>query len=265
MYSKIVHKLFIGGVVAAFVFLAGCATTQKTVSLQPGTQITNAQVNPDSEAVTQQQDSVEVSVQAAMLPGPYDNTTHPSFWVTVQNNRSTQISLKPAAARMIDSFGNQFDPVPMAVETNNKNEVDQYVIVDPEIHAYFGLHYGWPFYPMYPYRAWRRHGHFFRGGFGWHDPFWGFGPRVIWVRRINTEKSVGNRPEKEEVIYHNAKITYLVTFPNLQETVKDVRLVIPGVTIQKADKTASLNFELVFNQIIEFPAEQTNGNVAVGK
>jgi hypothetical protein len=252
MFYIFINKSVAVAVVVVTIILAGCAATQNRVSLEPGKQVTNAEIDLQTGVVKQDQDSVQVSVQGAMLPGPYnDNDLHPSFWVTIQNNRKTPISLKPAAARLIDSAGNQFSPVPMSVETKDRDEVDQYVMVDPEINLYFGLHYGWPFYPLYPYPAWRRHGYFFRGGFGWYDPFWDFGPRVAWVKKIVTEKGVGSQPEKVETIYNTARVTYLVVFPRLSGTVSDMRLMIPGVTIRKGQTTTSLDFELVFNQIKE--------------
>jgi hypothetical protein len=257
MFYSVIKKFILVSSAVVLIILGGCATTKNNVYLEPGEQITKAEVDLETGAVSQDQDSVLVSVQAAMLPGPYEgDNLYPSFWVTIQNNRKTQISLKPGAARLIDSFGNQLNPEPMSVETRDREVVDRYVIVDPEIHLYFGLHYGWRFYPMYPYPRWRRHGHFFRRGFGWYDPFWDFGPRVVWVRRIVSEKSVGNQPEKLETIYNDAKITYLVVFPELSETVKDMRLIIPGITIQENQTTKSLDFELVFNQIIEVPEKK---------
>lgn len=58
-------------------------------------------------------------------------------------------------------------------------------------------------------------------------------------------------PDRTEEIYGDAKITYALTFPELNETVTEYRLIIPGVNIRTgADESQILIFELKFNQII---------------
>ncbi|MGD9488175.1 MAG: hypothetical protein AB7W47_09140 [Calditrichaceae bacterium] len=245
------RKHFTAVILAISFILAGCAGIQQTVSLEPGSQVNEAEIDLQSGSVTQRMEDIEVTVQAAMLPEPYGEIIHPTFWITVQNNRETKISIKPAQTRLIDSFGNQLKPLTMTfgekTETNG-----EYVIVDPEIHYYFGMNYGWSYYPMYPYRAWHK-GRGTRIGIrhAKHDPFWDFGPNVVWVKKLKKSKETDNKPEKEETIYHHAKLTYVVTFPELKEKVKEVRLMVPDVSAIEGDRLNTLDFELVFNQIIK--------------
>jgi hypothetical protein len=55
-----------------------------------------------------------------------------------------------------------------------------------------------------------------------------------------------------EVVYHDAKLTYVVVFPEVESTVRDMRLIVPGVGFRSAEGGEdTLEFELVFEQILE--------------
>lgn len=237
-------------VVLTLIFLMGCAGTQKKISLEPGKQVIEADVDIQSGAVTQQMENVEVSVQAAMLPEPNGDTPYPTFWITIRNNRDNKITIKPAQAMLIDSFGKQYKPLAMSTDSIASHE-NKYVVVDPYVHTYFSLNFGWPFYPLYPHRGWTRRGPHIKMRRRHYDPFWHFGTRVRWVNRISTVKNVGEKLDKEEVIYHDAKLTYVIAFPELKESVKEMRLMVPEVSIWDNNIEYTLDFELVFNQNIE--------------
>jgi hypothetical protein len=118
-------------------------------------QTADASVDWESGVVTLEQEGVVVSAQGALLPAPRGNTLHPTFWVTIQNNRAERIAVRPTDARLVDTFGNQHEPVPMSVDRGGR-EVG-YALVDPEIRTYVSLHFGWPYYPLYPYPGWFAH------------------------------------------------------------------------------------------------------------
>ena len=69
---------------------------------------------------------------------------------------------------------------------------------------------------------------------------------------MNYVSSKVKLPDREEEIYDGAKITYALTFPELDERVDDYRLIIPEILITDEDnRTSALKFELIFNQIVE--------------
>ena len=86
--------LALGGTLAA----AACAGTRERVVLEPGVQIADATVDVQSGSVTLERDGVVVTAQGAMLPAPRREALHPTFWVTVENNREERISVTPANA-----------------------------------------------------------------------------------------------------------------------------------------------------------------------
>lgn len=247
----------IGILAAAFSLgLVACAPRQR-IALEPGIQITDAAVDLESGSVSQERDGVVVSAQGAMLPSPRGSTLHPTFWVTVQNNREGRIAVTPTAARLVDAFGNQFEPVPMSVDRADR-EV-RYALVDPEIRTYVSLHFGWPYYPLYPYPGWFAPPRYSRFRY-WHlDPFWALGVGPVWVMEVGPPQPAVRRtrpaPERRELLYHDARLTYVVVFPEIDRTSRDLRLIVPGVGVPDAEGGERLlEFELVFEQILE--AEQ---------
>lgn len=101
--------------VAMALALAACASNRERIVLEPGVQLGDAEVDVESGVVTMEREGVGLSVQAAMLPSPRGEALHPTFWVTVRNDREERIVVRPADARLIDTFGNQLAPVPMSV------------------------------------------------------------------------------------------------------------------------------------------------------
>jgi hypothetical protein len=242
------------GLFGLLVALGACATSQQRIALQPGLQTADANVDLESGSVMAEQQGVVVSAQGAMLPDPRGETLHPAFWVTIQNNRPERISFRPTDARLVDTFGNQHEPVPMSVD-RARQEV-AYALVDPQIRTYVGLHFGWPYYPMYPYPAWFMYPRYGRIRYWSHDPFWTFGFGPVWITEILPRRTVQRAPapvsDKLEFVYSDAKLTYVVVFPEIGTAVRDMRLVIPGVEISSAEGGVStLEFELVFEQIVE--------------
>ena len=235
--------------------IGGCATAEPHVHLEPGAQVADAVVDLETGSVAQEQAGVTVSVQAAVLPGPRGSIPHPTFWVTVENLREGRIAVIPAQARLIDSFGDQHSPLPISVEGVRAREL-RYALVDPEIHTYVSLHFGWPYYPIYPYRGWTAPPRFSRIR-PWHfDPFWtmGFGP--VWIYEIRAPRPprrvAAPRLDQEEVIYRDARLTYVVVFPELARSVRELRLVIPGIRIlDEEDEVRALDFEMIFEQLVE--------------
>jgi hypothetical protein len=233
--------------------LGACASRPQRIALEPGVQTADASVDWESGVVALEQEGIVVSAQGALLPAPRGNTLHPTFWVTIQNNRAERIAVRPTDARLVDTFGNQHEPVPMSVDRGGR-EVG-YALVDPEIRAYVSLHFGWPYYPLYPYPGWFAHPRYSRLRYWRPDPFWtlGFGP--IWITEVRP-RPVRARPapiaDELEVVYHDAKLTYVVVFPEVESTVRDMRLIVPGVGFRSAEGGEdTLEFELVFEQILE--------------
>jgi hypothetical protein len=234
--------------------LGACATGPSRIALEPGPQTGPADVDFESGSVTIERDLVMVTAQGALLPAPRSGKLHPTFWVTVQNDRDERISVRPTDARLVDTFGNQLEPVPMSVDRGGR-EVG-YALVDPEIRTYVGLHFGWPYYPIYPYPGWYAHPRYGRTRYWAFDPFWtfGFGPvwvTEVWPRRTPPRVEAPVR-DKLEFVYPGARLTYVVIFPELGGAVRDMRLIVPEVEITLEEGGArALDFELVFEQIFE--------------
>lgn len=238
----------------ALLSLAACGPRQH-VALRPGVQPGDATVDVETGTVTRGQDGIAVDVQAAMLPEPHGDRPRPTFWVTVRNDRDEKIVVTPADARLVDSFGVQHAPVPMSVEGSGGNL--RYALVDPEVHSYVALHFGWPYYPIYPYRSWFPHWRDSRIR-PWHyDPFWSMGVRPVWIVEIAPPSRArapmsADLPLREETIHRGARLTWVVVFPELERTVRDVRLIIPEIQVRKdGELLKTLEFEMVFDQIVE--------------
>lgn len=234
----------------------GCAGSREHVALTPGLQTDEeAIVDVEAGSVTQEKDGVVLRVQAVMLPAPRGETPHPTFWVTVENRTDGRLSVEPGDARLVDTFGEQHAPLSMSTGGPLDEDV-RYALVDPEIHAYVALHFGWPYYPIYPYRGWFPHWRFGRARWWHYDPFWqlGIGPVWIWEIRPSPPRPPRERPRPsaEETIYRDARLTYVVTFPELPRTVREVRLIVPDIRIlEEGDVVDTVDFEVVFDQIVE--------------
>jgi hypothetical protein len=231
----------------------GCATSQPRVALEPGVQSGDAVVDWQAGSVAVEREGVVVSAQGAMLPAPRSEALHPTFWVTVQNNRDERISFRPTDARLIDTFGNQLEPVPMTVDRGGR-EVG-YALVDPEIRTYVSLHFGWPYYPLYPYPGWFAYPRYGRLRY-WHpDPFWTFGFGPVWITEVGPPPVRAPPPpprDKLEVVYGDAKLTYVVIFAELDRSARAMRLIIPEVGVRLAEGgEEAVDFELGFEQIYE--------------
>ena len=238
--------------VAATLPLGACASRQPRVALEPGVQRGEAVVDWQTGSVTLESDGVVVSAQGATLPAPRGETLHPTFWVTVRNHRDERISVRPTDARLIDTFGKQLEPVPMTVDRGGR-EV-RYALVDPELRTYVSLHYGWPFYPIYPYPGWFAYPRYGRLRYWRPDPFWtlGFGP--IWITEVHPRPVRHPAPPRDELelVYSDAELTYVVVFPELSAMARDVRLIVPEIGVRTAEGgEETLEFELVFEQIHE--------------
>lgn len=238
---------------AGILALGACATSRPHVALEPGVQPGDAVVDWESGAVTVAREGVVVTAQGAMLPSPRGETVHPTFWVTVQNNRDERISLRPTDARLVDTFGNQLEPVPMSVDRGGR-EV-RYALVDPEIRTYVSLHYGWPYYPLYPYPGWFTYPRYGRLRYWRPVPFWTLGVGPVWIMEVRP-RPVQVRPvpvrDKLELIYSDAKLTYVVIFPELDRAARAMRLIVPEIGVRSAEGgEETLEFELVFAQIYE--------------
>lgn len=238
---------------ALLVVMSACGGPREYVVLEPGAQSTDAEVDVEAGTVTLDREGIVVSVQGAMLPAPRGGSVHPTFWVTVENTRHEAVAVKPAEARLVDTFGNQLAPVPMSVSGGGR-EV-RYALVDPEIHTYVSLHFGWAYYPIYPYSGWFAHRRLSRIRYWHYDPFWSIGVTPVWVREIRPARppraSAALDPEREETIYRDARLTYVVVFPELGREARDVRLIVPGVRLRSDEEPErSLSFELVFRQIV---------------
>ena len=238
---------------ATGIISVGCSGTQKSIYLEPGNQAERADVDLKEGSITQTIDDVEVSVKGVILPESSGKSLHPSFWVTIKNNRNSKIQFNPSKARLVDSFGDQFRPLPMSLYENGKDEF-YYKVINPDTRLFYSIRYGWDYYPFYPYKT-----RFHRRGRGRHvriryvhyDPFWRFGGEVFWIRKVNNTANKVRLPDREEEVYDGAKLTYALTFPEINEEVDNYRLIIPDILITDEDnKTRSLKFELIFNQIV---------------
>jgi hypothetical protein len=187
-----------------------------------------------------------------MLPAPREGALHPTFWVTVENARDESVHLRPAQARLVDTFGNQLAPVPMSVSEGDRRV--RYALVDPEIHTYVSLHFGWPYYPIYPYPGWFAHARFSRLRYWHYDPFWTLGIGPIWVHEIGpppARRQAEADPSRDETVFSDARLTYVVVFPELGRSVRDLRLIVPDVRIRpEGEPERTLEFELAFRQIL---------------
>ncbi len=233
--------------------LLGCAPRRQIV-LQPGVQVTGADVDLESGSIFLERERVVVTAQGAMLPSPHSGTLHPTFWVTVENGREGRIAVTPTDARLVDTFGNQLEPLPMSVDRGGR-EV-RYALVDPEIRTYVSLHFGWPYYPLYPYPGWFAHPRYSRLRYWHHDPHWAFGMGPVWIMEVGPPRPMVRRearsPERRELVYHDARLTYVLVFPEIDRTARDLRLIVPDVGIPDAEGGQRLlEFELVFEQILE--------------
>jgi len=238
---------------ATGIITVGCSGTQKSIYLEPGNQVEQSDVDLNESSITQKIDGVEVSVKGVILPDSNGKSLHPSFWVTVKNNRNSKIRFNPTKARLVDSFGDQYRPLPMSLNENGKEEF-YYKVINPNTRLFYSIRYGWDYYPFYPYLT-RIH----RRGRGRHvgiryvnyDPFWSFGGEAFWVRKVNNVSNKVRLPDREEEVYDGAKLTYTLTFPEINEEVDNYRLIIPEILITDEDNvTRSLKFELIFNQIV---------------
>lgn len=239
---------------AASLAFAACATGQPDIALEPGIQVAAADVDLASGSVSIEQEGVVVTAQGAMLPSPRGGALHPTFWVTIQNNGDERIAVTPTDARLVDAFGNQLDPVPMSVDRHGRQV--GYALVDPEVRTYVSLHFGWPYYPLYPYPGWFAHPRYSRLRYWHYDPFWTFGAGPVWIMEVGPRPPVRRdvpRPhERREFVYHDARLTYVVVFPEIDRASRDLRLIVPGVGVRAAEGAEQmLEFELVFEQIPE--------------
>lgn len=250
MKRKNVKSYLIPVLIFAGITAFGCSGPQRSIHIEPGKQAAKADVNFQSASVTMTKENVEVAVRGVILPDPNKGTLHPTFWVTVKNNRKSKIDLNPAKARLVDSFGNQYRPLPMSLENGDSKDI-YYHVVEPDAWSYFSINYGWHYYPFYPGRS-RFHR---RGRQGFRNihyyPRFNYGGNLIWVKNVKKANSSIRLPDRTEEIYSDAKITYALTFPELNEEVKDYRLIIPGVNLRGEEgESRILNFEIKFDQII---------------
>jgi hypothetical protein len=197
---------------------------------------------------------VVASAQGALLPSPRGGSLHPTFWVTIRNNRDDRIAVTPTDARLVDAFGAQYAPLPMSVDRGGR-EV-RYALVDPEIRTYVSLHFGWPYYPVYPYPGWFAPPRYPRLRYWRHDPFWTFGVGPVWIMEVEPRPPLVRReapaPERREFVYRDARLTYVVVFPEIDRASRNLRLIVPGVGARGAEGTEQvLEFELVFEQIVD--------------
>jgi len=138
----------------------------------------------------------------------------------------------------------------MTLENRESKDI-YYQIVEPDAWSYFSINYGWHYYPFYPVRS-RFHG---RGRHGirtiHYYPHFNYNGNQIWVINVKKPNSSIKLPDRMEEIYGDAKITYALTFPELNEAVTDYRLIIPGVNLRGEDTESQiLTFEIKFDQII---------------
>ena len=217
--------------------------------------------------MTQTLEDVEVSVKGVILPSSEGESLHPTFWVTVTNNRNDKITLNPAKARLVDSNGNQYRPLAMSLN-KDAGEKAYYQVIEPNVSAYYSGRYGYNYYPFYPHRSYRIHGgrrgygghrgygrHHYYGSYNYYNPFWSYGGGAAWTRRVKTVSSSVKLPDREEVVYDGAKITYALTFPELKEEVEDYLLIIPEVNVEDEDGIVrNLKFKMVFDQIVKVDA-----------
>jgi hypothetical protein len=237
----------------AWLAAAACAGPREDVLLTPGVQPVEAHVDVEAGLVSVERDGVVVSAEGVMLPEPRGDTPLPTFWITVENHRGDRVTVTPADVRLVDSFGNQLAPMPVSVDGSHDREL-RYAVVDPRIHTYVALHFGWPYYPIYPYPGWYYPPRV-RGPRYWqYDPFWTLGIGPVWIHEVYTAPRSRTAPsgpsEREEVIYADAKLTWVVVFPELERTVRDVRLIVPDIRLRDEEER-SLDFEMTFRQIIE--------------
>jgi hypothetical protein len=234
--------------------MGACASGPSRIALEPGPQLGPADVDLESGSVTVEREGVLVTAQGALIPAPRSGTLHPTFWITVQNERDERVSVRPTDARLVDTFGNQLAPVPMSVDRGGR-EVG-YALVDPEIRTYVGLHFGWPYYPIYPYPGWYARPRYGRTRYWSFDPFWTFGFGPVWVTEVFPRRSPPRveppMRDRLEFVYPGARLTYVVVFPELGGAVRDMRLIVPEVEITWAEGgVRALDFDLVFEQILE--------------
>ena len=233
--------------VAALLGLSACGGAQQRILLEPGVEVSDARVDIESGSVCIESSGVEVTAQAALLPEPRGAVPDPTFWITVQNNRDQRISVRPAEVRLIDSFGNQLEPVQLSLD-QGAGDV-RYALVDPHIHTSVNLSFGWPYYPIYPYRGWGGRGRFGWLGYGCYDPFSAFGPHWLWINEFGATSATGlgltGAPDEIEVVYSDARSTYVVVFPEVEPAAGGMRLIVPEVDIQPDGEAGELlEFEL---------------------
>ena len=255
---KSFHIIAVGMVGIIF---AGCSASQQTISLKPGSQVVKEDVDLTSGSVTQTLEDVEVSVKGVILPSSEGESLHPTFWVTVTNNRDDKITLNPAKARLVDSNGNQYRPLSMSLNGNADEKAD-YQVIDPNVRAFYSGRYGYNYYPFYPHRYYRlhrgrrgyiRHHHY--GPYNYYNPFWSYGGGATWTRRVRKVTSSVKLLDREEAVYDGAKITYALTFPELKVEVEDYLLIIPEVNIEDENGTVRiLKFKMIFDQIVKVDA-----------
>ena len=240
--------------VSALLGLSACGGAQQRILLEPGVQVSDARVDIESGSVSIESSGVEVTAQAALLPEPREAAPYPTFWITVQNNRDQRISVRPGEVRLIDSFGNQLEPVQLSLD-QGAGEV-RYALVDPHIHTSVSLSFGWPYYPIYPYRG----GAAVAGSLGSAmvitTPFRRLGPHSLWINEFRSTRATGQgltgALDKIEVVYSDARLTYVLVFPEVKPALGGMRLIVPEVDIPPdAEVGELLEFELIFEQIIE--------------
>lgn len=248
MLNKSKGKFTVILVVLALLALAGCGGQQKLIHLQPGEQVAGAEVDTAANSVVQKSEKIIVKVKAAMMPIEHKNDLYPTFWVTVENTGKNKVTLQPAQARLIDSFGNQYEPLPVSVK-EGEEIVDGYWVPDPLFWGRFSTRLGSPSYYMSPYprriARGRMRGVTFYAPF-WRDPYF----NRVWVERVKIVGTAGEQPEKTETIYSGAKLTYVLVFEQLSEYVETVRLIVPEVTLSDNEQSDTMDFEIVFDQVI---------------
>ena len=178
-----VPRRVIALILVSFAAIGPACGAREDVLLTPGVQPAEARVDVESGLVSVEREGLVVSAEGVMLPEPRGDRPLPTFWITVENHRTDRVVVTPADVRLVDSFGNQHAPMPVAVDGSHDREL-RYAVVDPRIHTYVALHFGWPYYPIYPYRGWAYPPRV-RGPRYWHyDPFWTLGVGPLWIHEV---------------------------------------------------------------------------------
>lgn len=139
---KSVPREFVALVLVSFAAVGPACGAREDVLLRPGVQPAEARVDVESGLVSVERDGLVVSAEGVLLPEPGGDRPLPTSWITVENHRSDRVVVTPADVRLIGSFGNQQAPMPISVDGSHDREL-RYALVDPSIHTYVALHFGW--------------------------------------------------------------------------------------------------------------------------